>query len=120
MNLKRGTLVLVGLSMFAYTSATWAHELNVKGSIPLAGVKNTPLHSLAKISLSEAVAIADRESKGKVVEAMLGHESGYLTYTVIAASSDKTVTEFCIDAGNGQVLSRSSEKMAEHDHSRDE
>lgn len=106
MNLK--TLAVVGLSALSFATASWAHEANVKGTIPF--VKNTPLHSLAKVSISEAVSTAERESKGKVVEAFLSHDNGFVTYTVVAASSDQTVTEFCVDAGTGQVLSRRTEK----------
>jgi len=89
---------------------SWAHPA-VKGSISLASAKNTPLPSLAKISLSQAVSTVEREANGKIVEASLGDEDGFLTYLVTVLNPDQKVTEFNVDAGNGQILSRNVDKL---------
>lgn len=115
--IARGTAFLfLGLAMLGASSASWANDKNVKGSIPLPAASKTPLHSLAKLSLSDAVAIGARESNGKVVEAFLSSESGFLVYVVVAAGSSDSNTELLVDAGNGQVLSRENMKISpQHD-----
>lgn len=57
------------------------------------------LAPLAKISKAQAIAAARRVASGKIKEAALDNEGGYLVYSVTIGQR-----EVLVDAGNGKVL----------------
>lgn len=79
---------------------------NITGSIKLAPAMFNAISPLIKVSLSDAVKSAENElgNNSRVVAANLGHENGYLTYTVCAIDPDMNLHRVIIDAGNGKVL----------------
>ena len=76
----------------------------IEGSIPLKGKSKSEYSSLAKISLQEATAIALKQVPGKIVEAALEKEDGFLVYEVDVLTESRDKKEFLIDAGTGKVL----------------
>jgi uncharacterized membrane protein YkoI len=79
---------------------------NITGSIKLAPTLFNAISPQIKVSLSDAVKSAETQlgNNSRVVAANLGHENGYLTYTVCAIDPDMNLHRVIIDAGNGKVL----------------
>ncbi len=79
---------------------------NITGSIKLAPTLFNAISPQIKVSLSDAVKSAETQlgNNSRVVAANLGHENGYLTYTVCAIDPDLNLHRVIIDAGNGKVL----------------
>lgn len=67
------------------------------------------LESLAKIDRAAAEKAALQAVPGTVVETELDNENGFVVYSVEVKSTDGTVTDVKVDAGNGQVLAQGSE-----------
>lgn len=86
------------------------------GSIHVAKkTKAGDLPALAKITLEAATKAALAVAPGKVSEAKLEVEEGYLVYSVKIVGDNKSVMELEVDAGDGKVLSVSKE-MEDEDH----
>lgn len=83
-------------------AVAFASELH--GTIPVKGKSKKDDSTLAKISLQDAIASAQKEVNGKVVEATLDREDGYLVYEIDIALADQSHKEMLIDAGDGRVL----------------
>ena len=109
---KKNSALFLLCALVSYSSLSSAHELKTKGSIPLTDNK-TFLPDLAKIGINDAITAATREASGKVVEAFLENEHGFLTYRVVVSNTDKTVTDVSVDAGNGQILYRATESVTD-------
>jgi hypothetical protein len=79
---------------------------NITGSIKLAPTLFNAISPVIKVSLSDAIKSAETQlgNNSRVVAANLGHENGYLTYTVCAMDKDMNLHRVIIDAGNGKVL----------------
>jgi hypothetical protein len=79
---------------------------NITGSINLAPTLFKAISPQIKVSLSDAVKSAETKlgNNSRVMAANLGHENGYLTYTVWAIDPDMNLRKVIIDAGNGKVL----------------
>ena len=79
---------------------------NITGSINLAPTLFNAISPQIKVSISDAVKSAETQlgNNSRVVAANLGHENGYLTYTVSAIDPDLNLHRVIIDAGNGKVL----------------
>jgi hypothetical protein len=79
---------------------------NITGSIKLAPTLFNAISPVIKVSLSDAIKSAETQlgNNSRVVAANLGHENGYLTYTVCAIDKDMNLHRVIIDAGNGKVL----------------
>jgi hypothetical protein len=79
---------------------------NITGSIELAPTLFNAISPVIKVSLSDAIKSAETQlgNNSRVVAANLGHENGYLTYTVCAIDKDMNLHRVIIDAGNGKVL----------------
>ena len=79
---------------------------NITGSIKLAPTLFNAISPQIKVSLSDAVKSAENElgNNSRVVAANLGHENGYLTYTVCAIDPDMNLHRVIVDAGNGKIL----------------
>ena len=66
--------------------------------------KNTELIEWAKISLQDAVAIALKDTPGKVTSAKLKIRHHFLIYHVKISTGQKTAIDFFVDAGSGSIL----------------
>ena len=79
---------------------------NITGSIKLAPTLFNAISPVIKVSLSDAIKSAETQlgNNSRVVAANLGHENGYLTYTVCAMDEEMNLHRVIIDAGNGKVL----------------
>ena len=79
---------------------------NITGSIKLAPTLFKAISPQIKVSLSDAVKSAETQlgNNSRVMAANLGHENGYLTYTVYAIDPDMNLHKVIVDAGNGKVL----------------
>ncbi|HSA73344.1 MAG TPA: PepSY domain-containing protein [Nitrososphaeraceae archaeon] len=79
---------------------------NITGSIKLAPTLFKAISPVIKVSLSDAIKSAETQlgNNSRVVAANLGHENGYLTYTVCAMDEEMNLHRVIIDAGNGKVL----------------
>ena len=79
---------------------------NITGSIKLAPTLFKAISPQIKVSLSDAVKSAETQlgNNSRVMAANLGHENGYLTYTVYAIDPDMNLHKVILDAGNGKVL----------------
>ncbi len=79
---------------------------NITGSINLAPTLFNAISPQIKVSISDAVKSAETQlgNNSRVVAANLGHENGYLTYTVCAMDEEMNLHRVIIDAGNGKVL----------------
>lgn len=96
-----------------------AEESVIRGSIAVGKAKQHEFSGLATIPLQDAIHRAVTTVPGKVLEAELEAENGYLVYAVSIAASDQTVTELTVDAGSGAILA--SEPGDEgHDADRDD
>ena len=105
MNIPARKLVAVSfLAILCVPILAFAKTPKIQGTIPTEGHSKSEYSSLAKISLEEATKIALKQASGKVVEAALEEEKGFLVYEVEVIGSNKARKEFLIDAGNGQIL----------------
>ena len=79
---------------------------NITGSIKLAPTLFKAISPQIKVSLSDAAKSAETQlgNNSRVMAANLGHENGYLTYTVYAIDADMNLHKVIVDAGNGKVL----------------
>ena len=79
---------------------------NITGSIKLAPTLFKAISPQIKVSLGDAVKSAETQlgNNSRVMAANLGHENGYLTYTVYAIDPDMNLHKVILDAGNGKVL----------------
>lgn len=79
---------------------------NITGSIKLAPTLFNAISPVIKVSLSDAIKSAETQlgNNSRIVAANLGHENGYLTYTVCAMDKDMNLHRVIVDAGNGKVL----------------
>ena len=79
---------------------------NITGSIKLAPTLFKAISPQIKVNLSDAVKSAETQlgNNSRVMAANLGHENGYLTYTVYAIDPDMNLHKVILDAGNGKVL----------------
>lgn len=84
------------------------------GSIPLNRHSKSEDARLSKISLQDAIVIANKEVPGKVVEAALEQEGGYLVFEVEIVTDAGTKREVLIDAGNGSILGLKEKKIKRH------
>lgn len=70
--------------------------------------------STAKISLTQAISVAEQHTAGKATRADLEHHKGVLTYDVEVLSGTK-VLDVRVDAAKGMVISSNEDKRDEDD-----
>lgn len=73
-------------------------------------VQEKDFPSLAKVPLLQAMRIAlDQVAgvSGDLLKAETEEKNGFLVHTVEVVTSDKSIVEFTIDAGTGDILKRS-------------
>lgn len=82
---------------------------NITGSTKLAHTLFNAITPVIKVSLSDAIKSAETQlgNNSRIIAANLGHENGYLTYTVCAMDKDMNLHRVIVDAGDGKVLSTS-------------
>ncbi len=105
MALKNITLIVVaalGLSLPLHSLAK--DKVTIHGTVPVQGKCNSGLWGLAKISITEAIATAAKETSGKVTEAFLDCEHGFLVYEIKVLAPNQTKKEVLIDSGTGKLL----------------
>jgi uncharacterized membrane protein YkoI len=103
MNLFSKTITLLSLAA-ALSGSAFAKSAKFEGSIPLQGKSKSEYGGLAKVTLQEAIAIATKGNTGKILEAVLEKDSGFLVYEIEVQNPDRSKKEFLIDAGNGKIL----------------
>ncbi len=65
--------------------------------------------SLAKISLTDAIAIAEEKSSGRAMSAEFEKEDGAWIYAVEVIQPNENEVEVCIDASSGSIIKIESE-----------
>ncbi len=100
------SLVVTGAS-FAKTDDAEKEIRN--GTIPIPRTTEADYPGMAKISFDQAIQKALAAVKGKVLEAELEEEDGFLVYEVEIVGQNRSVTEVMVDAGNGEILAMEQE-----------
>jgi hypothetical protein len=79
---------------------------NITGSIKLAPTLFNAISPTINVSLSDAVKSVESQmgNNSRIVSANLGHENGYLTYTICAIDQDMNIHKVIVDPGDGKVL----------------
>jgi uncharacterized membrane protein YkoI len=85
------------------------------GSIRVKDQSEAALAAQAEVSSGEAAGIAQKALPGKVVEARLDDENGYLVWEVDLIDGQGQETQAKIDAGNGRLLAVERGEKAEHE-----
>ena len=90
---------------------TYAHDLDIDGSVNITEQVSNQILSEAKVAFSEAAATAaDAVDNGKVLDGHLGVIEGFLVYSFRVVDDESRTFSVIVDAGNGQVL-HTSEPM---------
>lgn len=117
------TTVVITSSWGYAGSETSAHETSVKevskGTIVIRTAQEKDFPSLAKVSLLQAMRIAlDQVAgvSGDLLKAETEEKNGFLVHTVEVVTSDKSIMEFTIDAGTGDILKRSVDQLDDDKH----
>ncbi|MEV8455421.1 PepSY domain-containing protein [Streptomyces sp. NPDC052095] len=87
------------------------HDREVTSSVAEGGT--------ARVDVKEAVAAALKAVPGTATEAELDDEDGGLVWEVDVYGSDKVRHDVTVDAGNGKVLDRHTDKDEDDDHGDD-
>jgi len=99
----KSTLVLGTAALMLAGGATFANDAK------------DDVHSMstAKLSLTDAIRMAEKEGGGKALDAELAsHKSGHPQYAVEVLSSDgKKLTEYTLDGNTGKVEKASNEPI---------
>lgn len=111
-------LTVVGVSMTVaaqsgthkQTGSTAAQTATVKGSIVVRTAQESDFPSLATVSLQQAIQTTLAQLPGGLLKAETEEEHGALVHHIEIVGTDKTITEFTIDAGTGAVLAKSVDK----------
>jgi uncharacterized membrane protein YkoI len=107
-----GVLTTVSAQSGAHkqTGSTAAQTATVKGSIVIRTAQESDFPGLATVSLQQAIQTALAQLPGGLLKAETEEENGALVHHLEIVGSDKTITEFTIDAGTGAVLAKSVDK----------
>jgi len=97
--------------IFIFTSSLFARDDISEGSIKLRKRQEANLYIYSKISLEEAVKIAQKKIESSVYEVQLKNESGFLVYEVRFADNTSR-TRIYVDAGNGNILGTKSFRIS--------
>lgn len=113
-------VLVVGSGFASVENAFAKDKASFQGSISTKGKSKSEYSTLAKISLQDAIAVATKTTSGKVIEAGLDSESGFLVYEIEVSMPDRTRKELLIDAGDGRVLHTKDEKNNSEDEEENE
>jgi len=98
-------LVLAAVLALLYFGTIHAYaEVKIVGTISTDGFPSTKYTSLAKISMPDAVGKALEKVNGKVSEAALENEDGFLVYSIEIVTPGNKRSEVLVDAGDGRIL----------------
>jgi len=89
------------------TDSTKSPATTEKGSIVIRTAQEHDFPSLATVSLQQAIHIALTQVPARLLKAETKEANGILVHHVEVVATDKTITEFTIDAGTGAVLTKS-------------
>jgi uncharacterized membrane protein YkoI len=110
------TVVRVSTTVAAQSGAntqagsTVAQTVTVKGSIVIRTAQESDYPRLATVPLQQAIQTALVQLPGGLLKAETKEEHGALVHHIEIVGTDKTITEFTIDAGTGAVLAKSVDK----------
>lgn len=91
-------------SAFALLLSGAAYAEAFTGSITVKGKKSKEYHTLATVTLQDAVAAALTKVPGKAVDAELDDEKGFLVYEIKVIAADNSTHKILVDAGNQAIL----------------
>ena len=95
-------------------------KIGIQGSIAVKGKSKSEYSSLAKITLQDAIAAATKSTSGKVLEAAIDRDNGFLVYEVKVLMPDQTKKEIIVDAGNSKILlTKDKKSVSEEDDEED-
>lgn len=113
-------IVVVLLTALAGTFSFAKDKTTIHGSISVKSKSKSEYSSLAKISLQDAIAAASKGTTGKVIEAALDREDGFLVYEIEVLMPNQVKKEVLVDAGNGQILLTKEKKAKSDDDDEDD
>lgn len=106
-----------GLSFHAFANA----EGKIVGTISINGTQQQDFPKLAKISLIQAIKIANELVPGEILSTGLERENGFLVYAVEITGKKTGFHEVIVDAGNGKVLADELKHgITDHDDEEDD
>ena len=122
-------LLTVAITVFSWVSLrveSYAQEVSSpvqistsKGSIVIRMVQEKDFPGLARIPLLDAIEIALLQAPGgSLLKAEVGTGKGLLVHHVEVVTKDKSIMEFIIDAGTGEILSQTIDKTDDDKHER--
>ncbi len=124
MKASKFAVLAVAISILSWggTSFAGAKDRNpIQGSIAVKGKSKSEYLPLAKLTVQDAIAIATKTTSGKVTEAALDKEDGFLVYEVEVLMPNQTRKELLIDAGDGKILlTKEKNKKSSKDDDDDE
>jgi uncharacterized membrane protein YkoI len=74
------------------------------GTIKIYKFDESTYPDMTKITFDHAISIALKECPGKLLEAELDVEEGYLVYEIEVVTAEKNIMEILVDPGNGSIL----------------
>lgn len=112
------TILILGLA--SSSGALAKDKTKIHGSIAIQGKSKAEYSTLAKISIQDAIAIATKAAEGKVIEAALDREDGFLVYEIEVLMPHQIKKELLIDAGDGKVLLSKEKKSKSSEENEDD
>ena len=94
----------------AQARSTVAQTAKVKGSIIIRTAQESDFPGLATVPLQQAIQTALAQLPGGLLKAETEEEHGTLVHHIEIVGTDKTITEFTIDAGTGAFLTKAIDK----------
>lgn len=114
------TLAISILSLGEPSFAKAKDKNPIQGSIAIKGKPKSEYLPLAKLTVQDAISIATKTTSGKITEAALEKEDGFLVYEVEVLMPDQTRKELLIDAGDGKILLAKENRKSKKDVDDDE
>ncbi len=90
-------IIVLSLGMSGCDSGT-------KGTIPIEKIKKSDFPALARISIVDAMRVAQQKVPGTIIEAELEGKDKHLVYEIEIVTEDRTIRKVIVDAGNGTIL----------------
>jgi uncharacterized membrane protein YkoI len=112
--MKSRKIVVVSVLAIAAATTAFAAE-SPKGS----GADEAVAYGQVKMTLADAIALAERQTGGKAVEATLEQEHGTVSFEV-EIMKDRAFQKVTIDARSGQVVSTRADHDQEEDGEQDD
>ncbi|RYZ60611.1 MAG: hypothetical protein EOP07_00180 [Proteobacteria bacterium] len=97
--MRKSTKLLASITLLGLSNLALA-----AGTIPTKDKSKKDYHTLATVSLVDAVGAALTKVPGKAVDAELDSEKGFLVYEVKVIGDDGSTHKLEVDAGNKEIL----------------